>query len=528
MSLLQTITEFFESIFKRSSPEVLKKQAVRKMESEIKLFTPQLMKGSLVLPNLGEAIHSLYVNCRILDDLFKLTVGNNDLQRKHRFESQLVLTGYNPSDQDLIETLSYEARKAAVMAEAGDSKAEARVYAAQRKSHEHLIKVLNDESFKNMDKEILQLRQLVDFCGTNFLPVLQIFDGNFIPGDMGYQPTYSEIPVDRLINVLEDLYYQSYGLRITNATANAVVALAQMRVCGNLSAQKAETYVTALKRIAYVLTRVLTTDKLKVIIRYAKGDENYEPRVVSYSGSPKQEFANLMTEHFVADEKRIKSELQDEQIERELSSLFSGTNLLGTGAYNPDNNAILMANSPLSFKHILPLRILKTFVQIYLPDSVRTLLNDLVIEGFFTNPNYKQSFSENVYACLGIDEVIQMFESSFGNDQPNSIAVLQSYIKDSHKDRDFYKKLESMVLHINDEAKSIIQSETTHLYALYKMIGELLSDSKKPSGEIIENLKVTLMSSRHRENTSFLEKTYGTWKTFFDIMKNYAIINMVS
>ncbi len=235
-----------------------------------------------------------------------------------------------------------------------------------------------------------------------------------------------------------------------------------------------------------------------------------------------------MNNHFTADEKRIKAEIQDEQIERELTSLFNGAELLPSGAYNNETNAVLHANSTLGFKYILPYRILKTFLQVYLPDNVKNLLNDLVIEGFYVTPAWKKAFSDNVYTCLGIGEAIADFENSFGADQQNSIAVLQSYIKDSHKDKDFYKKLESMVLRINDQAKDIIQRHTSNLFSLYKQIGELLEDAKRPSGEIIENLKVTMMSSRHREDTAFLEKHYATWKIFFDIMKNYAIINMVN
>lgn len=527
MSIFQTIAELFESIFKRSSPEVQKRQHLKKLENEIKAFSPLLLKNGMLLPNFAEAIYTLYKNCRILDDLFAVTIAANDIQRQHRFECQLIMTGYGPSDQDLIETLNYEARKENIIAQGGDTKAENRAYEAQRKAHEKLMKALNEESFKSMDREILQLRQLVDLCHINFLPILQVFDSNFIPGDFNYVPSYSEVSIEKLGNALEDIYYLVSGLRLTTGIANAIVALAQMRAGGNLSQERIEYYTTAVKRIAYTITKIIPVERLKYLIQYEKGDENFEPSVCSYKGSPKQDFANMMSDTFTADEKRIRSELQDATIARELSSLFSGSELLSSGSYNNEQNQLLRANSSLSFKYIFPFRILKTFVSVYLPDNLKNLLNDLVIEGFFVNANYKKTFSETVYSCLGIDEAIQRFEDSFGNDQPNSIAVLQSYIKDSHKDKDFYKKMEVMVNHINDEAKDIIQRLTSNLFALYKDLGELLEDSKKPSGEIIENLKVTMMSSRHREDTNFLEQHYGTWRIFFDIMKNYAIINMV-
>jgi len=526
MGFIHKIQEFIESIFKHSSPEVQKKQQLRKIENEIKLFNPSLFKNGMLVPNFGEAVFSLYKNCRILDDLFTVTLSPNDFQRKHRFESQLIMTGYSPMEQQLIESLTFEARKAAIISCGGSSKEQARLYDQQRKTHEKLIHALNEENFKNMDREILQLRQMVDFCRINFLPIMQLFDSNFIPGDMTYTPSYSEVPIEKVGNALEDIYFQLYGLRITTGIANAVIALAQMVAGGNLSPDRQEYYMGAIKRLAYTVTKVLPVERLKLLIQYAKGDENYEPRVSNYKGSPKQEFANMITETFMADEKRIRAELQEAQIENELSSLFGGSELLTIGAYNNEQNEILRMNSQLSFKYIFPLRILKTFVKVYLPDNVRNLLNDLVIEGFFISANYKKNFSDTVYSCMGIDEVIQDFEDSFGQDQKNSIAVLQSYMKDSHKDKDFYKKMENMVNQINVEAKDIVQKQCSNLLSLYKAIGELLEDSKRPSGEIIENLKVTMMSSRHREDSNFVESHHATWRVFFEIMKNYAIINM--
>ena len=104
--------------------------------------------------------------------------------------------------------------------------------------------------------------------------------------------------------------------------------------------------------------------------------------------------------------------------------------------------------------------------------------------------------------------------------------MLRSYIRDSHKDSDFTKKLISLVDNINAEAKDIIQKQVSALYSLYVELGDLLQDAKKPSCEIVSNLKVLMISSRNRDNTDFLENTYDKWKAFFEIMRNYAIITI--
>lgn len=522
MGFIKTISDLFESIFKRSSPEVQKKQQMKKLELEIRDFQPSICRNGMLLPNFGEAIYALYKNTRPLDNLFAVTVSPNDIQRQHRFEAQLIVTGYNLQDQEALEALSFENRKEDVLAEAQNPD---RVYIHQRKELERLIKALNTEGFKKMDSDLLALRQLVEFCRYNYTPFLQAFDSNFIPADLSYKPVYKELSISTAQNLLEDLYFQASGLVITTSTADAVIALAQLRKGGELTDEEKKSYLGNLKKINYILTKILNANKLKSLIRLCRQDLTFEPGVANYSGSPRQEFANMLQGRFDADEQRIKTEIQDETITEEVAELFPDTPLEEVGCYNQSYNTLLQNEVSMAFKWILPMRILKTFLKVYLPEGARALLNDIVIEGFFNNPAYKSSFSSIVFAAINAEKDIKVFEESFGADKKHSIAVLESYIKDSKKDKDFFKRLEKMVQSINDDAHKTLQEQCTNLSSLSRQLGELLADAKKPSSEIISNLKVLMMSSRNRDNTNFLEANYEKWNIFFEIMKNYVIIN---
>ena len=522
MGFIKTLSDIFESIFKRSSPEVQKKQQMKKLEQEIREFQPSICRNGMLLPNFGEAIFALYKNTRPLDNLFSVTVSPNDIPRQRRFEAQLIVTGYPLQDQEALEALSFENRKEDILAETSNQD---RIYLRQRKELERLIKSLNSDGFKKMDADLLQLRQLVEFCRYNYTPFLQAFDTNFIPADLMYKPSYREISLSTAQNLLEDLYYQSSGLVISTSTADAVLALAQLRKGGDLQDDEKKNFLGNLKKINYILTRVLNPEKLKALIRLCRQDLLYEPEVAKYTGSPRQDFANMLQARFDAEEQRIKTEIQDETISDEVSALFPDTPLEEVGSYSQSYNALLQTEVSMSFKWILPMRILKTFLRHYLPEGAKALLNDIVIEVFFNNPAYKSSFSSIVYAAINADQEIKAFEESFGTDKKHSIAVLESYIKDSKKDKDFFKKLEKMVQMINDDAHNVLQAACTNLSSLSRQLAELLADAKKPSSEIISNLKVLMMSSRNRDNTNFLESNYQNWNIFFEIMKNYVIIN---
>ena len=85
MSLITTFIDLFDSIFRRSAPEVQRKQLLKKMDVEIQGYQPLICKAGVLQPNFGEAIYTLYKNTRPLDNVFADTVSTADLPRRHRF-----------------------------------------------------------------------------------------------------------------------------------------------------------------------------------------------------------------------------------------------------------------------------------------------------------------------------------------------------------------------------------------------------------------------------------------------------------
>src|SRR5574344_2228855 len=103
MSLLQSIAEFSQSIFMSSSPDVQKRQVLRKIENELKEIHLVIFKNELVQPNFAEALRVLYVNTKPVDDILAETISSDDLQRNNRFTEQLLLTGLPPDAQETLE-----------------------------------------------------------------------------------------------------------------------------------------------------------------------------------------------------------------------------------------------------------------------------------------------------------------------------------------------------------------------------------------------------------------------------------------
>ena len=523
MSLIQRIISFLELIFNRSSPEVQKKLQKRKLETDIMNFSPIVYAGGMILPNFGEAIYQLYINTKPLDDLFTETVGGTDIPRQSRFRAQLVFTGFSAEEQEDIESLSYQNRKLEVLEDSGGN--DKRTLEYQRHRLEKIISALNGESFKTMDHDLLRVHQLADLCHYNYLTVLHQFDPDFTGASPGAKPNYREVPLAQLATAIEDIYYQAAGLRITNTIANAVIALAQLHFGTSITTEKTDAYIAHLKKIAAVFNHIIPEERLRKLIQLAKEDISYEPRRVSYNESARKDFSTRLQTQFKADEQRIKSEIQDDKIRTELASLFNGGSLLPLFGYTVEMNEKLHETSALAFTSIMPLQILKTFLQVYVSPQVQTILNNIIIEGFFNSPSVKTDFSSIMYAALECESHIQEFEKTIERGKPNDSALLDGYIRDSHKDASFYKKMELMVDSINSQAKKLVQDEVSALHALFRILTDILNDAKKPTSEIISNLKMLLLSPRNRDNTDMLEQQFPNWALFFEVMRNYAIVN---
>lgn len=526
MGFLKSLKDFLDEIFNKSSPEVQKRLLLRKMEAGISSFTPILYKDGVMTGNFAEAMRVLYVNTAPLLDIYSETIGSGNAQRVIRYESQLVVTGFSPATQQALDSLSFEERKKDFE---GSSASQTQIFDSQKRKFDKVIAELASPQFTKIDETIITLRQFIDLCRFNFVMIIQTFDKSFSSSLAlrgSYKPNYQDAPIEKLSGVFEDLYYIINGLAINNAVVNATCALKELLDGAELSNDERNSITNNIKQVAYIINHVVTVEKLKRLVCYCHEDENYSLKTQSYNRmSAKGNFEKVFQSRFTTDEERIKTQMNDEYIGGEVKKLFKTGDLITLKGYNKSINDDLVKIGLSSFLWILPMQVLKTFLSIYFNEKVRSLLNDIIIEGFFNNPSYKSEFSSDVYASIGAINTIEEFETSFDNDKPNSANVIQNYIHEGQNNSDFMRKLDKMVKNINAQANSILVREVNAMNKVYKHIVDLIQDAKKPNSEIISNLKVLMLNSRNRDNTDLLEKQYPKWEIFFKIMRSYVIIN---
>lgn len=520
MSFIQTLTEFFESIFKASSPEVKKRQEMRKIEGELKALPSGIYKNECLTPNFAEIFRILHENSKPLDDILSATLNSGNVKHDSLFEQQLILTGFSDDAQRKLETLTYEARKQE--AEEGDNLTT--TFEHQRHVFDSVMKQVSTPEFSKIDDTLAKLKQLADICKFSYISVIRLFDAGF-DGVSNTQLSFAhEVKPAAVGDYLQDLYYLTSNLSLNSSVVRALLALHQLKKGSEPTPLETASITTNIRKINSIFTSVLTPEVIKKIVCLAKKDPNMTLKVASYTANSVKRYLEYSVGKFNSDETRIKTEIRDYTISFELKDLFGEMPMLELNTYNETTNKALRDCSPFAFSWITPMQTIKTFLNVYYSEQVRNVLNNIVIEGFFNSPSYKSDFSTAFYACNEVPGRLVEFEESFGRGMKNDSANIFGLIEDAKRDSAFLNHLGNCIRGIDDQAHAFIQNEAKNIFSLYKQIEELIIDSKKSKPALISNIKVLLSSTRNRDGSGAIEQQHKSWKTFLKVMKNYAII----
>lgn len=522
MSFLQKISEFLQSLFSPNSPESIQRQAVRKVENDLRTLAPNLYRSGLIQPDFAETLRVLFENTGPILDILSQTFCSTDLECARRYEEQLLLTGFSEEARTTLEDFAYEKRKAGAM----EAESITRYFEGEHRKLEKVIRELNSQEFIKIDFTLDKIKQLNDICRYSYMTALKIFDSGFNTKP-DYVPDFQPLPPDLFESCLLDLYFVISGMDITNAVFNAVLALAKLSKGGSVSPEYSTRLKDNFKKIQSIVKHIFTKEVLICLVRIAKKNCEFVPDRAIYKSNARQKYADYLENRFRVDESRLKSEIQDATISNEINQIFGQVQLDQVVGYSKELDNQLRQSTSCSFLWITPMQLLKNFIKTYFTEHVKPLLNDIVIEGFFTNQTYKSEFSSAVFALNDAADRIEAFEGKFKRGNVFDEANITSLIRDSHKDSSFESTLKDMIDKVNKNAKEVIQAETTNVFQLYKKINDIIVESKKPSSDMIQNLKVLMISSRNRDNSDFMESQYGQWKVFLEIMKNYVIIGSI-
>ncbi len=523
MGFFNQILDMISSLFGGNSPEAQQKADLRHLEASLKQYQPSIYRNRMLLPNFAEAFRILDLHTVPIGELLADTICSPDTKRSQHFIDILIETGFSAKAAECRQHLQYNVRKEVFLEQSNAQ----RTLELQRQEMNQILRELNTPSFHAIERSLQTLDQLNELCRFQYPLLLKQFNPDYTDAESASSSRFEPVEVERLDSMLLDFYFLCGNFTLTATEGRALEAVLFKKKGAQLTQREIGDLQLHLRKISSVLTQILKPAVILDIIRIAKNDPRYQGKIALSQKRFLEQYAAKFKTQFDNDTQRLTSEIQDERITTEINELFSGIPLIELNGYTQNNSTNFRTAGSGSFLWILPLQIIKTFTKVYIDQRVTTFLNDVVVEGYFNNPQFKSEFSEAVFAALDVSNLIMAFEKSFEKGEKNDLAVMEGYIRDSSTDPSFMKMLDKMIEDVNTQAKKLIQSSVTTLHTLYTHLSNVLPDSKKSSPEIITNIKGFFTSSRNHDNAAFLESSFSQWDIFMDVMRNYAIIGEV-
>ncbi len=520
MSFFSSISDFFSIILGSSSSDVSKKHNIRKIEAELKAMTPVFYKNHQILAPFPESLIMLHQNSEKICKVLEQTILNTTNNVSANYIELLLSTGFSTEVCTNLKKLDYNVRKEAMRS----AETEKKEVDAQNATLNAFIKgIQNSKQMEQIDIVISRLYQFYDICSFAYEKFIQEFAPEYGLATLKGMPMLRPVNLVVLEQRLLDLYYVLDGFVLTGSIYKAFLLLAEHVKAAPLTEEESNAYTESLKKISVILTRYINSDVILKLLCVIKNDPDYKPAVNKYEHEYLQTYINRCRQMFAADTQRIVSELKDDRLREGMHEIFNGKDLLEVSSYNNETNATLQKTCTQMFMWTTPLQILKSFVHYYMSQEIMELLNDIVVEGLFSNANIQQSFGANVFHCSGIAERISQFEKSFENNSENDLSSIFRMAANSKSSQNATDQLTKRMAAINAHAKNMLQDDMTKILRLCNNINDMFADTKKGSPDLITNVKMMLYSTRNRNRSRLLESQFIYWQKFTEFMKNYVV-----
>lgn len=527
--ILQEIKYFFSLIFMPNSPATLRRKQLKFIFSELKKLPNELISKDFYLqPELAKIIFQLYLETLPIKSIFQSTIMSPDIRVATQFEDMLLKETFTADQKKAYNSFKFSERESDLRREVVASiEIIQRRLKEQVKNFHSFKQTLYSTNVKDAEQTIQKIYALYDFCNfdfysffSNFTTVSESKFSEIVKS--GATPKFHQILANNVLKELLDLEFLIKNLDLSSDLIRAVELMHKLVALP--SENKFFLVVQKITGIKEILEKKLTPETVLNIIRYVKGDPEFEDKTEFRETKVIDDFSERFESRFTADSKRLLLLFQENKIDKMIEDTFGKQKFFTFSGYNEEINTKLKQATSLSFDWIRPMELLRTFTKQSFEINMKNLLKTVLVEGFFVDNKFQNRLGAAFYYCEGLSNKFENFERLFGVGGDCNLDEIKSLLNEINEGANLEKVLEKIVENANLIAKELVQNAVEQYTALYDVCSQLLSESRKHSSDLVSNIKALFLSTKNRSYVAFFERDVELLGKFLEIMKNYAVL----
>jgi len=520
-NLLDTLLDLIRTFFSSDLKEAEKKRDLREINSNLRLLNPPYFKASTgqLLPGFASYILLLWRLSEQLAAILERTAYNQDNRLAERYRDFLLQARLSENESRKIAAFSYDQIKARITRAASIEE--------ELKKLDEEFKVFmarfSGEEFIHINEEIAQLEQLRNLGRFDYSKIISLFDSKFDRKDPGKMIAASPVTGEEAITELLDLFFILAGIDLTKGVERNFTNLLK-----RLERERAPKSIAATRQLLVRLDKLckqsISPQILLNLIRAINKDPYLNPKSEKAIKPHLQSYMERLANRYKMAKERILLEEREKTVAHELKELFHDADLLQLKGYNSHLAQTLADNDFLSFSHIKPICILKSFLHARFKNNLREALKKLVVEGYFEDKLFETTFSSTFHGSDALIDKISQFEEDLSGSGHITVTNINKYLDNHNKGKPVSAALNKLVETIDFRAGSLISEGANLLFNLGNHLYRILVDAKQSSPIEITNIKV-IRGINNREFLKELVDGYDDIKHFVNIIGHFTVIH---
>jgi hypothetical protein len=518
---MERIKDWLARSFARDPEEAHRRAEIHRLQNLLADLKPPYFrpKQNLVLPGFGHAIYHFWTLLKPLAELARSTISSSDIRVSQRYFDYLINRRLPAAEQERERYFSYDGMSERIGA---SLRADDEFESIIREFQAFLV-ALDSLGAKAVNADLLEVDRFIDLCRHDYERILGLFDPSASLDDPRYKPDFSPVPGEQMLPEIADFYYLTEAFFFSPRLKENLLRLLEKRQPDSYDEAKKLKIDKLFVQLDKSVSERLSRDILLALMRVIKGDPHYAPATPRERKDYLEAFRKRMITQFDKDRERILREQHESAIAADIRSLFGDEEIQIVDGYDDENDSYLKRESPNAFIWIKPLRILKTFIASQFEPHLKEAIKRVLVEGYFDNKAFQNNLANILYQCERSGGRIVEFETLLRGDGRISLVSMNRYIEEMRRGKDIASFLGRLVDAINDKAREIVEDETSLYAMLGESLGDLLSDFKRSSPDIVTNIR-TLGGGLNRELIAHLLGGRERIAILVKIMRNFTFV----
>ena len=521
MGLLNKIKDWFSRLLSRNPEEAHRRAEIRKLETALSELRPPYYKPkqNLVLPGFAHAVFRFYSLLRPLAELARSTVANSDVRISQRYFDFLIDCRLPSAMQERKRYFSYDGMSERIQ---GSIKADEELEAIQREFQAYLD-AIDSLGARAINSDLYEVERYLDLCRYDHERIIGLFDPSANLEDQRYKPDFAPVPGEQILPELVDFYYLTESFDFSPQLKQNVLRLLEKRQPDSFDEAKKNKIDKIFAQLDKDLAERLDSNILLTLMRVVKNNPDYSPSTPRERKDFLDAYRKRLVNQYEKDRERIQREQHENAIAVDIRSLFGDSEILEVDGYDEEHDSLLRRESPNGLAWIKPMRILKTFIAEDFEPQLKEAIKRILVEGYFDNKGFQNNLANILYQCERSGGRIGKFEEQLRGTGRVSLVAMKRYLEEMRRGKDIGTFLNRLVDAINDKAREIVEDETGLFSMLGEALGDLVSDFKRSSPDLITNIRA-LGGGRNREIQAQIQAGRERIATLVKIMRNFTYV----